>query len=209
MSRRFAEIVFTPTVQALQQQAGSRDAYARMQSDGTGTDALGPREAGFLAAADSFYLASVGETGWPYVQHRGGPAGFLKVLSPSQIGFADFRGNVQFVSAGNTRRDDRVALIVMDYPRRQRLKLLGHLHFVPIAQADPDLVRRVELDGYRARVERVALIDVEGFDWNCPQHITPRYTAAQVETAVATLRAQVAALEDEVKRLRAGAGAAG
>lgn len=196
-------------MQALQQQAGSRLAYARMQSDGTGTDALGPREAEFLAAADSFSLASVGETGWPYVQHRGGPAGFVKVLSPSQIGFADFRGNVQYVRAGNTRHDDRVALIVMDYPRRQRLKLLGHPHFVPIAQADPDLVRRVELDGCRARVERIALIDVEGFDWNCPQHIRPRYTAAQVETAVATLRAQVAALEKEVKRLRAGDGAVG
>jgi len=176
-----------------------------MQANGGPNDALGPREAEFLGQADSFYLATVGETGWPYVQHRGGPAGFVKVLSPTRIGFADFRGNVQYVSAGNTLHDDRVAIIVMDYKNRQRLKLLGHLRFVAVSDADPELVRQVELPDYRARVERVALIDVAAFDWNCPQHITQRYTLAQVEAAAQPLRDRVAELEARLSAQRASA----
>jgi len=180
MSRRFAEIAFTPAVRALQERHGSRARYAQMQASGAPGDALGPREAQFLAQADSFYLATVNETGWPYVQHRGGPPGFLRVLSPTQIGFADFRGNQQYVSAGNAARDDRASAIVMDYVERRRLKLMGRLRFVDLADADPALVRAVELPGYRARVERVALLDVVAFDWNCPQHITQRFTLEQL-----------------------------
>ena len=175
--KTFAEIAFTPAVQALQSAHGSRAAYARMQSAAP-PEGLGPREAEFLSNADSFYLATVSETGWPYVQHRGGPRGFLKVISPTRLAFADFRGNRQYVSAGNTSRDDRVAAIVMDYVRRQRLKLLGHLRFEEAGAADPGLAAAVALPGYEARVERIAVIDVEAFDWNCPQHITPRYTLA-------------------------------
>lgn len=183
MSHRFADITFTPDVQRLQEQHGSRKQYARMQANAGPNDALGAPEAEFLAAADSFYLATVNATGWPYVQHRGGPIGFVKVLAPTQIAFADFRGNVQYVSAGNVVHDDRVSIIVMDYANQRRLKLLGHLRFVDVADAEPALVRQVDLPGYRARVERVAIVDVEAFDWNCPQHITPRYTLAQVEAA--------------------------
>jgi predicted pyridoxine 5'-phosphate oxidase superfamily flavin-nucleotide-binding protein len=183
MSHRFADITFTPDVQKLQEQHGSRTQYARMQANAGPNDALGAPEAEFLAEADSFYLATVSATGWPYVQHRGGPIGFVKVRSPTQIAFADFRGNVQYVSAGNVVHDDRVSIIVMDYANQRRLKLLGHLRFVDVADADPALVRQVELPGYRARVERVAIVDVAAFDWNCPQHITPRYTLAQVEAA--------------------------
>jgi predicted pyridoxine 5'-phosphate oxidase superfamily flavin-nucleotide-binding protein len=146
----------------------------------------------------------VSETGWPYVQHRGGPRGFVKVISPSRIAFADFGGNRQYVSAGNVARDDRVSLIVMDYPNRQRLKLLGHLRFEDVADADPELVFAVELPGYRARVERVAVVDLEAFDWNCPQHITPRYTLEAVEAASRPLHARIAALEAELGELRAG-----
>ena len=202
--KHFAEIAFTPAVQALQAKHGSRGTYARMQSEAEPGDGLGPREVEYLAAADSFYLASVGETGWPYVQHRGGPRGFLRVVGPTQLAFADFRGNRQFVSAGNTARDDRVSIIVMDYPNRRRLKLLGHLRFLEVADADPQLVAAVELPDYRARVERVAVIDVEAFDWQCPQHITPRYTLAEVEAASAALRERVAELEAEVSSLRRG-----
>jgi hypothetical protein len=191
MTHRFADIAFTPAVQALQERAGSRAQCARMQAQGGPSDTLGHREAEFLGAADSFYMATVSETGWPYVQHRGGPVGFLKVLSPRQLGFADFRGNVQYVSAGNAATDDRASLIVMDYVHRQRLKLLGHLRFVPVAEADPELVRRVELPDYRARVERVALIEVAAFDWNCPQHITRRYTIEQLDDAAALLRERI------------------
>jgi predicted pyridoxine 5'-phosphate oxidase superfamily flavin-nucleotide-binding protein len=202
VSRGFGEIAFTPVVQALQEVHGSRAQYARMQARADPDAGLGPHESEFLLAADSFYLATVSETGWPYVQHRGGPRGFLKVLSPQQIGFADFRGNQQFVSAGNAAKDDRVSLIVMDYVQRRRLKLLGHLRFVAVADADPALVRQVELPGYRARVDRVALIDLAAFDWNCPQHITQRFTLDQVEAAARPLRERIAELEEELRAAR-------
>jgi hypothetical protein len=205
VSHRFAEIAFSPAVQALQAQHGSRGQYARMQALAGPDDRLGPMEAAFLAAADSFFLATVSETGWPYVQHRGGPTGFLKVLSPSRLAFADFRGNRQYVSAGNASRNDRAALIAMDYANRQRLKLLGHLRFIDAAAADPDLVSAVALPDYRARVERVALIEVEAFDWNCPQHITQRFTLEQVEHGTRPLRERIAELEAEVSALRAAA----
>ena len=181
--KTFAEVAFTPAVQALQSAYGSRAAYARMQA-APAPEGLGAREAGFLSDIDSFYMATVSETGWPYVQHRGGPRGFLKVVSPARLAFADFRGNRQYVSAGNASRDDRVAIIVVDYARRQRLKLLGHLRFEDAAA--PGLAAAVALPGYPARVERIAVIDVEAFDWNCPQHITPRYTREQLQRMSAT-----------------------
>jgi predicted pyridoxine 5'-phosphate oxidase superfamily flavin-nucleotide-binding protein len=200
--KTFADIAFTPAVQAQQSAYGSRAAYARMQAGSRPAAGLGPQEAEFLASADSFYIATVSETGWPYVQHRGGPRGFLKVLSPTRIAFADFRGNRQYVSVGNAARDDRVAAIVMDYPRRRRLKLLGHLRLEEIGAAVRELAAAVELPDYRARVERVALIDIEAFDWNCPQHITPRFTEAEVQEALTPLRERVAQLESELARLR-------
>jgi hypothetical protein len=203
--KSFAEIAFTPAVQALQAAHGSRGAYARMAAAGSPGAGLSARETDFLAAADSFYLATVSETGWPYVQHRGGPHGFLKVVSPTRLAFADFGGNRQYVSAGNVSRDDRVSLFVMDYANRARLKLLGHLRFEDVADADPELASAVELPGYRARVERIATIEVEAFDWNCPQHITPRYTLAQVEAASQPLHERIAALEAEARALRAEA----
>ncbi|HSA89133.1 MAG TPA: pyridoxamine 5'-phosphate oxidase family protein [Burkholderiales bacterium] len=177
--KTFAEVAFTPAVQDRQAAWGSRAAYARMQAGSPGPEGLGEPETEFLSSADSFYMATVSETGWPYVQHRGGPPGFVKVLSPTRIAFADFRGNRQYVSAGNASRNGRVALILVDYARRRRLKLLGHLRFEDIGAAEPGLAALVELPGYRARVEHVALIDVEAFDWNCPQHITERFTRAE------------------------------
>jgi hypothetical protein len=183
MSRAFATVAFTPAVKALQERAGSRAAYARMETSLETDPGLGTREAEFLARADSFYLATVSETGWPYVQHRGGPPGFLKVISPSQLGFADFRGNRQYVSAGNASRNNRASIIVMDYVERRRLKLMGTLRFMPVDEADGALARRLEPVDYRARVERLALIDVVAFDWNCPQHITPRFTLEQIRAA--------------------------
>jgi predicted pyridoxine 5'-phosphate oxidase superfamily flavin-nucleotide-binding protein len=200
--KSFAEIAFTPAVQALQQAHGSRAMYERMQAAGGPGEGMGAQEADFIAAADSFYLASVSESGWPYVQHRGGPKGFVKVMSPTRIAFADFRGNRQYVSAGNTVNDERVSLLFMDYANRRRLKLLGRLRFEAVATADPELASAVELPGYRARVEHVAVIDVEAFDWNCPQHITQRFTADQVAGAAASLHQRIAELEAEVRALR-------
>jgi len=210
MSRSFADIAFTPAVQERQTHYGSRDQYARMQSSGRGETVLGAPEEDFIAAADSFYLATVGETGWPYVQHRGGPRGFLQVLArgtpssaappvdamlPVRLAYADFRGNRQYISAGNVSRDDRVSIIIVDYELRRRLKLLGHLRFVDVAEADPELVRQVTMRGYSARIERVALIDVVAFDWNCPQHITQRFTLERIEELHQPLLDRIAELE--------------
>lgn len=161
--KAFGDIAFTPAVQAAQERYGSRTARKGVARDG-----LGPVEAEFLGAADSFYLATVSETGWPYVQHRGGPRGILKVVSPTRISFPDFKGNRQYVSVGNATKNDRASMIVVDYVNRRRLKLFGRLQFHDGA---------VELPGYPARVERVAVFDIEAFDWNCPQHITPRVCA--------------------------------
>ena len=202
MSRGFAELMFTPHVQALQQQMGSRAAYARLAgSDDPAGERLGDAEQAFIAARDSFYIATVSETGWPYVQHRGGPAGFLKVLDDRTIGFADFRGNRQYISVGNLATDDRVSLFLMDYPNQRRLKLIGHARVVDAA-TDPGLLEPLR-HGYKAHVERGLVIDIEGFDWNCPQHIMPRFTESELHEALSPLRAKLRALEDENRALRA------
>ena len=200
--KTFAKIAFTPSVQALQEAHGSRAAYARVQADSGPAEGLGPRETTFLANADSFYMATVGESGWPYVQHRGGPRGFLKVISPTRIAFADFRGNRQYVSAGNASRDSRASIIVVDYATQRRLKLLGRLRFEDVGAADPELVFAVELPDYRARVEHVVVIDVEAFDWNCPQHITQRFTLAEIDAMSKPLHDRIAQLEADVVALR-------
>jgi len=200
MSRNFAQLAFTPAVKALQQRHGSRTQYARREAGpAAGDDVLGPNEVEFLERADSFYMATVSETGWPYVQHRGGPAGFVRALSSTQLAFADFRGNLQYISAGNAAGNAKVALIFMDLVHRRRLKLLGHLHFVDAADAGVDLLRGVERPDYDARVERVALIGVVAFDWNCPQHITQRFTLQEVEAMARPLRERIAVLEARLR----------
>jgi predicted pyridoxine 5'-phosphate oxidase superfamily flavin-nucleotide-binding protein len=200
MSHRFAELMFTPTVQALQSESGSRAAYAVPDGAAPEVEPLGAAETDFLRAADHFFLATVSETGWPYVQHRGGPPGFLHVLDGRRIAFADYRGNRQYISAGNASGNDRCALIVMHYARQRRLKLIGRLRFVALDDLDQTTFDVAELNGYRARVERVAVIEAEGFDWNCPQHITPRFTTAEIEAAVQPLRARIAELEAALGR---------
>jgi predicted pyridoxine 5'-phosphate oxidase superfamily flavin-nucleotide-binding protein len=166
------------------------------------SDRLTANEVAFIAARDSFYMASVSETGWPYVQHRGGPPGFLKVLDETTLGFADFRGNRQYISVGNTAANDRVALILMDYPHRRRLKIYAHLEVRDLAD-DPALAAKLAAPGYRGRPERAILLHLEAFDWNCPQHITPRFTEAEIEAAVQPLRARLTELETENQALRA------
>jgi len=181
MGHRFAELAFTPNVRAMQELQGSRAHYARMEGGEPFNDELTEREAQFLSERDSLYMASVSETGWPYVQHRGGPSGFIKVIDARTIGFADFRGNRQYVSVGNLANNDRVALILVDYPNRSRLKLLGHAQIVTPEQKE--LLMALHTPGYPARVERGLVIRIEAFDWNCPQHITPRYTRAKWSAA--------------------------
>ena len=181
MTHHFADIAFTDSVKTAQAIYGSREHNERLQTLAGPNDELGVREAEFISLRDSFYLATVGETGWPYVQHRGGPAGFLRVLSPSRVAFADFRGNLQLISTGNVSENDKVSLILMDYPRRRRLKILGHLTFEDADVVRPDTRAAVDVPGYQAKVERVAIIDVVAYDWNCPQHITQRYTEEEFE----------------------------
>jgi hypothetical protein len=202
MTAHYMEILFTPEVLRQQDAQGSRSSYARMVAQSTGApDVLGAKEATFIASRDSFYIASVSASGWPYVQHRGGPQGFVKLLGDNAIGLADYRGNRQYVTVGNTRTDDRVALFFMDYVRRARLKLLGRMRSVALEDA-PELAAALIDTGYDAHPERGLVIAIEAFDWNCPQHITPRYTAAEIEQAAAPLHARIAALEAENARLR-------
>jgi predicted pyridoxine 5'-phosphate oxidase superfamily flavin-nucleotide-binding protein len=178
MGHKFAEIAFTPGVQRVQEQMGSRRGYARLLGGEAHHDRLGPSEAEFIGARDSFYIASVGETGWPYIQHRGGPKGFLRVLDDKTIGFADFSGNRQYVTVGNIGGDGRVSLFLMDYPNRTRLKIVGHAR--EVGRGDVALERLI-VPRYGARVERGIVVTVAAFDWNCPQHITPRYTRDELQ----------------------------
>ncbi len=179
MGHQFAEIAFTDSVKKVQEELGSRTRYERMQEGEDYNQLLSEREAAFIQSRDSFYMASVSEDGWPYVQHRGGLVGFLRVLDEKTIGFADFRGNRQYVSVGNLRKDNRVSLILMDYPHRMRLKILGRVREVGLD--DTEILSKVDIPAYRAKVERALLIEVAAFDWNCPAHITPRFTAREVD----------------------------
>jgi len=199
MSHLFADIAFTPTVKKVQEEQGSRSSYARMEGVPEAVNhRLTEAEAGFIAARNSVYMATVSETGWPYIQHRGGPTGFVRVLDESAIGFADFRGNRQYVSVGNLMTDDRVSLFFMDYPNKTRLKLFGRARIIGFD--DEAVLSRLEMPDYRARIERGLLITVEGFDWNCPQHITERYTLEEVHAMTAPLTARIAELEAELAR---------
>ncbi len=193
MAHKFAEIAFTPGVKHEQELKGSRRSYARFEGGEASHDRLGEHEASFIAGRDSFYMATVSETGWPYIQHRGGPPGFVRVIDNKTIGFADFTGNRQYISVGNLRADDRVSLFFMDYANQTRLKLLGRVRFTN--EDDAALLEKLETPDYRARVERGMIVSVEGYDWNCPQHITPRFTQAQVMSIVMPLKERVAELE--------------
>ncbi len=176
--RNFTRYAFTPTVKEIQSEHGSREAYERMEA--MAQHELGAKERRFISERDSFYMATVGNNGWPYVQHRGGPPGFVRVVDDNTMAFADFRGNRQYVSTGNVIDTRRAAMIFVDYPARQRLKVWANAAIVS-PDADPGLAAIVSLEGYDAVVERIFRLEVVAFDWNCPQHITPRYTLEEIE----------------------------
>ncbi len=192
----FGSIMFTDAVRARQREIGSEETYARIAGRPV-PDHLGEDERAFIATRDSMYVATVNADGWPYVQHRGGPAGFLKVLGPTRIGFADYRGNRQLVTGGNLDGDARISLFLMDYPRRARLKLLGHARMIA-PDDDPSLTEAVTDEA--APIERVVVIDVVAFDWNCPKYITPRFTEAEIESM---LGPRLRELAEENARLKA------
>ncbi|WAC26063.1 pyridoxamine 5'-phosphate oxidase family protein [Ancylobacter sp. SL191] len=206
MGSRYLDIAATPSVRAAQAHYGSAAQWARFgergaSEEGMPSQRLGPPELAYIAGRDGFYLASVSETGWPYVQYRGGPAGFLKPVDEATLGFADFRGNRQYITTGNVRANDRVSLFLMDYAHRQRLKIFGHMRLVD-ATDEPALAARLAMPDYSGRIERLALITVEAFDWNCPQHITPRFTQAELEVVLEPVRDEIAKLRQENERLR-------
>lgn len=200
MPRRFAEIAFTPAVQAAQRRNGAGALAAHMLADPEEGDRLDEQSALFLATRDHFFLATISETGWPYVQHRGGPPGFVQVLDESTFAFADFRGNRQYVSIGNLANNNRGALIFMDYPRRARLKIHARLEAI---EDDPELVQRLMPKNYQARPERAIRARIESLSWNCPQHITPRFTESEVQEGLRPMVEKLQALEAENRALRA------
>jgi predicted pyridoxine 5'-phosphate oxidase superfamily flavin-nucleotide-binding protein len=190
MNSHFLHLASTPSVLAEQKRYYGRTA---VEEAAPPLDELGDAEREFIAARDSFYIASVTEAGWPYLQHRGGPAGFLRVVGPRTLAFADVTGNRQMLSTGNIQANDRVALFLMDYPQRSRLKILGHARVTPVV-ANPELAGQLKTPkGVRA--ERIVIIDVVGCDWNCPKYITPRYSLAEVQTLISPLQTRITQLE--------------
>lgn len=203
MSYGFLDIAITPSVHAVQERMGVADTWEDFKGN-RAFDQFTGDEAAFIGERDSFYMATVSETGWPYVQHRGGPAGFLKVIDARTLAFADYRGNRQYISTGNVAANDRACLFLMDYRRRARLKIYVHVEVLGVDD-DPALTAQVTDAGYKAKLERIYRLRLDAFDWNCPQHITPRFTEAEIDAAVAPMRARLDALEQENAALRAAA----
>ncbi len=185
MPRKFSEITFTPSVKAVQERYGSRQFNEKLEQVDEPPVHLSARETAFIQERDSFYQATISENGWPYVQYRGGPKGFLRVLDDRTLGYADFRGNLQYLSMGNLNANNRIALILMDYANRRRLKVWARTRVVHHEEL-PELMKRLALPTYRARIERGVLLRVEAFDWNCPQHITPRFTDSEIAERMAS-----------------------
>jgi uncharacterized protein len=200
MAYGFLDIARTPSVKAAQAANSAGGLWADFKGE-RAFDRFTDAEAQFIAARDSFYMATVSESGWPYVQHRGGPPGFLHVRDDRTLAFADFRGNRQYISLGNVTANDRVALILMDYPNRRRLKIYARIEAKDLG-ADPALADKLALSGYKANPERAYLLHLEAFDWNCPQHITQRFSEAELAPAFAPVRARLAELEAENRALR-------
>jgi len=198
----FGSLVFTPLVKKLQERYGSRRQYDRMENFGAAQDRLTDFEVEFIGQRDSFYWATIGATGWPYVQHRGGQKGFLKVIDERTLAFADLRGNKQYISTGNLQSDNRVAMIMVDYPRQARLKILGRVEILEADQA-AEWLPRVRMAEEKTPVERVFVIHVEAYDWNCPQHITPRYTGEEIRDGLRPIEQRVEQLDAENRALRA------
>jgi predicted pyridoxine 5'-phosphate oxidase superfamily flavin-nucleotide-binding protein len=201
MTKSFGSLVFTPVVKSLQERYGSRRQYARMEESGGSPGGFGPDEQEYLRERDTFFMASVGATGWPYVQHRGGPKGFLKVVDAQTIAFADFLGNKQYVTTGNLATDNRVALIFVDFPRQLRLKVLGRVEILD-GEKMKEWLAKVRDPEYKATTERVYVIHVEAFDWNCSQHIVPRFTEEEIREALAPIEKQIQELQKENSKLR-------
>src|SRR6202021_2805332 len=197
----FLDTLSTPSITAAREANGGAEIWSDFNGH-RAFDRFTDAEAAFIGQRDSFYMATTAENGWPYIQHRGGPPGFLRVLDDRTLGSADSRGNRQYISVGNLTVDDRAALFLMDYANRARLKILGHIKLKDLKD-DPDLAAKLAVPGYKAKVERAMLIHLQNFDWNCPQHITPRFTQAELEPALAPIRKRLIDLQQENESLKA------
>lgn len=200
MAKNFAEIAFTDAVKELQEQHGSRKGYERMEKFNV-IEGLSENEVGFIEDRDSFFLASIGEKNFPYIQHRGGPKGFVKVIDKQTIGFIDFSGNKQYISVGNFATNKNVALIMMDYPARARLKIFAKAEIVELND-NPELLASLDLGEYKYRPERMVLFHIEAYDWNCPQHIVPRFTVDEIQNVLKPELAKIEMLQLENKKLK-------
>lgn len=196
MTDNFTELAFTDSVKAQQEKYGTRSAYARMEQGGAFRNRLTWQEKKHIAERDGFYLSSVGDNGWPYIQFRGGPKGFLKVTGDNTLAFADFRGNGQYISSGNFKDNKKTMLFLMDYPNKRRLKIWAEAEVLDAAD-HPELAQQLTPPDYEATVERIIVFKVEAFDWNCPQHITLRYTQEEIEDSMKSLHSRIAQLETE------------
>lgn len=201
MSHKFYDLTFTPSVKAAQEHYGTRKNYARFEGGEPDFHGLTDAENDFIEARDGFYMATVSEDGQPYIQFRGGPRGFLKVIDDRSLGYADFRGNLQYISVGNLKANDKAAIFLMDYAQQSRLKLLVRVE-VKDAKDAPELIEKLTMPDYKAKIERAMILHVEAFDWNCPQHITPRYTMDEVRSMIEPLNQHIEKLEREVEQLR-------
>jgi len=194
-----SDVAFTPTVKAAQARLGSRAGYEKMEAKGGWQDKITPDLAAFIAERDSAYLATATADGQPYIQHRGGPKGFIKVIDEQTLAIADFAGNRQYISLGNLSENDKAHLFLMDYPNQRRVKIWGRARMVEDNEA---LVAELSDPGYKAKPERALVFKIEAWDVNCPQHITPRFTHAEIEPAVGSLKARIAELEGELETLK-------
>lgn len=202
MANRFYDLTFTPGVRAAQERYGSRRRYEKIQhGSAVQNTLLSDAEVDFIEQRDGFYMASVNENSQPYIQFRGGPRGFLRVLDERTLGFADFRGNLQYISVGNLRANKKVALFLMDYANQRRLKILAEAEIKDVSEA-PEIFEKLVDNNYEAKIERAVILHVEAFDWNCPQHITPRYTADEVRVMIQPLNDYIARLEKEIENLK-------
>jgi uncharacterized protein len=203
MADRFMHTVLTPAVLAAE-----RHYYGKTyptSPEPPESEALREQEIAFIASRDSFYLSTITENGWPYIQHRGGPSGFIRILGPRQIGFADYSGNRQMISVGNIAQQDRIALFLMDYTQRERLKMLGHAKVFD-ARDHPNLITQVvPPGGHPAKVERIFIINILSYDWNCPKFITPRFNVDQVKEFTTSLQQRIIELEAKLQALTTNA----
>lgn len=195
----YGQLAFTDTIKKMQEEAGSRSAYDRMEKMSV-VDGLTENEINFISDRDSFYMASFGENEYPYIQHRGGPAGFIKVIDNKTIGIVDFSGNRQYISTGNISKNEKVALIMVSYPQRARLKLYANAKIVNLEE-NKELYDLLKPEDYKFRPERMMVFEIQAYDWNCPQHITPRYSTEEIEQALLPQKKYISDLENRVKEL--------